>query len=89
MSAKSLRCKLYLGGNSFLRQHFTSLKGQPTAGGAISVKKCVFMEIPDLYCVCLYVDDFWCMCVAKPPLDCVHVFKCFVIIGVCVGKLVL
>ena len=32
----------YLGGNYLLRQQFTSLKGQPTAGGAISVQKVCF-----------------------------------------------
>ena len=33
---------IYLGGNYLLRQQFTSLKGQPTAGGAISVQKVCF-----------------------------------------------
>ena len=66
-----------LRGNYFLRQHFTSLKGQPTAGVAIFVKKCVFLQIPDFHCVCLYVDDLLCMCVAKPPLAFEHVFMCF------------
>ena len=70
-----------------MRQHFTTLKGQPTAGVAIFVKKCVFLEIQD-FIVFAYMLMTVCVCVWQSIHLILYMFSSvFVIIGVCVGKL--
>ena len=80
--------RIYLGGNYFLRMHFTTLKGQPTAGMAGFCEKVCFFWKPKISIVFDYMLMTFVVCVWPSLHLMLYMFSVVsVSIWVCVGKL--